>query len=504
MVEAKQIEVKKITRIPEQLLLCTDELCEKINKHYKSLDEEQKKTVYALYLVLENAIEHFIASEHIDPRKLDVILIIYPERAGGKLGLSRARACEYLKSIYGIDISESTLKRLLNDKLYTPYEDFVKAVIANIVEKRERAVREKAKKYVIPTSWEEFINRPLIKNVVMAMRAKGLRETHINRAISEFYRYCMVNAPEYDLTPTAPEYIIDKASSTDPLDREEVYSRTDKYLQWRMEKLEEKGFEPDINRYISLLQTIQKWLGTRILRPGITQAEYKGKYQTAEIPFNVRVKIVRDLLEEYRKTKDIIYLRIIQALILLYYTGSRRMVIMRAMGEPRLRIDFSTVIRADWDKVVSAYGEREFYRVTTTEKRGIRFNKVIPKSWGDLLRRFELFAEDTMGRATKILTRIIKKHENELNEDTRRYLRFSKVWHIWRHTANREALIAFEWNRMIVSKLLGWIKEQNLSIYGDYSIDQIFQLRPERIELKFVDDSTKREISRELERAGLL
>ncbi|MEM4827555.1 MAG: hypothetical protein QXK07_05900, partial [Desulfurococcaceae archaeon] len=192
MVEAKQMEVKRITRIPEQLLLCTDELCEKINKHYRELDEEQKKTVYGLYLVLENAIEHLIASEHIEPRKIEPIMVLYPEKAGGKLGLSRARACEYLRSVYGIDISESTLKRLLNDKLYTPYEQFVQAVILNIIEKRERAVKEKAKRYIIPTSWEEFINRPLIRNVIMAMRAKGLRETHINRAISEFYRYCMV------------------------------------------------------------------------------------------------------------------------------------------------------------------------------------------------------------------------------------------------------------------------------------------------------------------------
>lgn len=504
MVEAKQLEVKKITRIPEQLLLCTDEICEKINKHYKELDEEQKKTVYALYLVLENAIEHLIASEHIDPKKIEPIMVLYPEKAGGKLGLSRARACEYLKSIYGIDISESTLKRLLNDKLYTPYEEFVKAVISNIIEKRERAVKEKAKKYVIPTSWEEFINRPLIRNIITAMKAKGLKESHINRTISEFYRYCMANSPEHDLSPVAPEYVLDKASSTDPLDREEIYSRTDRYLQYRLEKLEERGFEGDINRLISVFQTIQKWIGARLLRPGITQQEYRGKYQTAEIPFSVRVKLVRDLLEEYRKTKDLLYLRIIQALIILYYTGSRRMVLMRTTGEPRLRIDFSTVIRADWDKVVSVYGEREFYRVITIEKRGIRFNKVIPRSWGDLVRKFELFAEDTMAKATKILTRIIKKYENELNEDTRRYLRHSKVWHIWRHTANREALIAFEWNRMIVAKLLGWIKETNLQIYGDYSIDQIFQLKPERIELKFVDDSTKREIIREFEKAKLL
>ncbi|MEM4827868.1 MAG: hypothetical protein QXK07_07515 [Desulfurococcaceae archaeon] len=504
MVEAKTIEARKITKVPEQLLICTDELCEKINKHYKALDEEQKKTVYALYLVLENAIEHLIASEHIDPRKLDVILIIYPEKAGGRLGLSRARATEYLRSMYGIDISESTLKRLLNDKLYTPYEQFVKAVILNIIEKRERSVKEKAKRYIIPTSWEEFINRPLIKNIVTAMKTKGLREAHINRTISEFYRYCMVNAPEFDLSPLAPEYIVDKASSTDPLDREEIYSRTDRYLQYRMEKLEEKGFEPDMNRFVSTFQTIQKWLGVRLLRPGITQQEYKGKYQTAEIPFSVRVKLVRDLIEEWRKTKDPLYLRIIQGLIILYYTGSRRMVLVRAEGEPRLRLDFSATIKADWDKVISVYGEREFYRVVTVEKRNIRFNKIIPKSWGYLVRKFELFTEDEIGKSTRILTRIIKKYENELNEDTRRYLRHSKVWHIWRHTSNRECLIAFEWNRMIVSKLLGWVKEQNLAIYGDYSIDQIFQLRPERVELKFVDDSTKREIIRELEKAKLL
>lgn len=496
------IPEKKTIKPPETLLICDEELCQKINKNYANLDNENKTIIYASYLIIENSIEQLIGSG-LPLEKIDVTIIIYPEAGGGKLGLSRARLCEYLKSFYDIDISESTLKRLLNNKLYTRYDEFVNAIILNIKKKRELAIKEKAKEYIIPASYEEFVKRPLISNIITAMRTKGVKESHIKKSIREFYKYCIASDHVYNLSQVAPEYVLDKSSSTNPLDREEIYSRTDRYIQWRMEKLEERGYEPDINHLISTFQTIQKWLGVRLLRPGITQQEYRGKYQTAEIPFSVRVKLVRDLLEEWRKTKDIIYLRIIQALIILYYTGSRRMVLIKAEGEPRLRIDFSTVIRADWDKVVSVYGEREFYRTITIEKRGIRFNKVIPKSWGDLVRKFKLFTEDEIDKATKILSNTIKKYEDELNEDTRRYLKRAKVWHIWRHTANRECLIAFEWNRMIVSKLLGWIKEQNLQIYGDYSIDQIFQLRPEHVELRFIDDSTKRELSRILKSENL-
>jgi len=496
---------KKITTTPQQIFICDSDTCRFINSRYQQLDDESKKIVYGMYLILEASIENYTGVTKKPLEKISIFEIIYPEQAGGALGLSRAKMAELLKEYYDIDTSESSIKRLLNQKLNVSYEDFVKTVIENIIYARKKAVEEEAKGYKIPTSKEDFLARSLIKRMITSMKTANISQQQINRVINEFYRYCIVNSEEHDLKPVAPEWVFDKAVSSNPVDRELVWRRTDNYLLWRIEDLEDRGFEPDINNYKAMLQAVQKWLGARILRPGTTQHEYKGKYQQAEIPLKIREALVMDLLELYDKERQIIYLRIVQSLIILYYTGSRRMILIKPKeGEPRLRIDFENVKTATYQRVIDVYGEDKFITVYTKEKRGISWTKVIPYSWSLLVRGFRLFDEDTFYQATKILSTILKKYINELNEDTQRYLKVGKVWHIWRHTANREALIAFEWNRMIVAKLLGWIKEQNLQIYGDYDIEKIFGLMPEKKRLIFVSDQVKREIEKTFRRAGLI
>ncbi|MEM4621012.1 MAG: hypothetical protein QW607_12475 [Desulfurococcaceae archaeon] len=481
----------------ETLLICRDPLCEKINTNYRKLDNDNKKTVYAIYLILENEILRYHISENKQLEKITVFEVTYPPQAGGKLGLSRSEVSKRLKTLYDIDASESTVKRLMNDKLQVSYEDFVKAVILNIISKIQIEKEKRDKKYVIPTTYDEFLSRKIVQDMIRSMRAQGLRESHINKVIREFYRYCIVNKPEYELTPVDPVWVRDVCLSTP----EEIWRRTDRYLQWRIDDLVERGGEPDINKYIALVQAIQKWLGCNLLRPGITQKEYKGKYFTCEIPLKIRDKIVRDLINMYESDKDKIYLRIIQSLIILYYTGSRRMVLIKS-EPPRLRIDYSTVIRSEWDEIVKIYNEREFYRVITIEKRDIKFTKIIPRKWGDLVRTFKLFTEDEIYRVTKILKNVLNKYFDELNEDTQRYLKHSKVFHIWRHTSNRDHLVAFNFNRTIVSKLLGWIKEENLKIYGDYSIDEILRFKPEM--RKVIFSNLYDEIRNAFKRGGLL
>jgi hypothetical protein len=60
-----------------------------------------------------------------------------------------------------------------------------------------------------------------------------------------------------------------------------------------------------------------------------------------------------------------------------------------------------------------------------------------------------------------------------------------------RHTSAREYLRAFKFNRYLVSKLLGWMKESNLSIYGDYSLLELLTVSTEEHKVNFVSDDVK-------------
>jgi integrase len=78
---------------------------------------------------------------------------------------------------------------------------------------------------------------------------------------------------------------------------------------------------------------------------------------------------------------------------------------------------------------------------------------------------------------------IMNKYPELFNADTKKYIvETGKVLHLWRHTAAREYLKAFHWNRHLVAKLLGWEKEDNLRIYGDYSALEIISMMAEKKE----------------------
>jgi hypothetical protein len=75
-----------------------------------------------------------------------------------------------------------------------------------------------------------------------------------------------------------------------------------------------------------------------------------------------------------------------------------------------------------------------------------------------------------------------------------------KYYHVWRHTATREWLAGLRYNRYLVAKILGWIKDSNLVIYGDFDLLALLKVRAEKHKIKFISDELYHELLRIVER----
>lgn len=228
--------------------------------------------------------------------------------------------------------------------------------------------------------------------------------------------------------------------------------------------------------------------------PGVTQKEYKGKYQEAEIPPEIRNAVVSNLLELYESSKNPIFLKTIQAMALLYYTGSRKQALMNYQ-----KGEFITV---GLDKLVKAVGTNRFRVISTLEKKDIYWKKLIPANYDEIIPPAP-FRPSEVKAIGKILKEQLMKYYNQYNTHTQLYLARNKVFHIWRHTATREYLKALGYNRYLVAKLLGWIKDSNLVIYGDYELLRLLELSTEEHTIKFIDDALFNKVLMAVRRAGL-
>jgi len=430
-----------MTSLPERLLDCTDPLCVKINSIYQRAGVLDKQML---------------------------LRIVREIRKNPKL--SASDLAERIK------MARATLFYKLK-KLGLTYQELVNGVIREAEEKYRRKLERRKVKRLPPRDKREFLEREIVQTVIKRMKSNKKKPEYIDRVISYWYRVCkyLGLAPE-DFIPESRE------------DQEKLWNLMTQYISDRADE----GF--DIRNDISMLQSIQKWLGTQILAPGTTQSEYQGRYQEAEIDFEHRNKIVKDLLELYKKTRDISYIRTIQAMIFLYYTGSRRQALTNFIWGETVKIrlkDFT-------DK----FGEERFKVVTTTEKRGIQWKKLIPYSYYEILPQ-RPFSQKEISRIMRILKEALMKYYDEYNEHTKLYLDKSKVFHIWRHTACREYLKAFKYNRALVSKLLGWKKESNLVIYGDYTLLELLNVMAEEHKIQFVSQELYQELRRIILRSGL-
>jgi AcrR family transcriptional regulator len=372
-----------------------------------------------------------------------------------------------------LGIGRSTLFYRLK-KLNIKYEDVQNALVAEVEEAYRRKLERRELRRLPPKDKQEFMEREIVQKVIMYMRGSKKKDTYINRVISYWWRLSK-------RLGLAPEDFAE-------MDREKLFDLIVQYLSDRASE------GVDINNEIRMIQSVQKWLGAQILPPGITQKEYKGKYQEAEIPLDVRNAIVSELLDYYDATGETLYIRTIQAIAFLYYTGSRRQALTNYQKGESIRVGLQPLIRA--------VGTDRFRIVSTLEKKDIYWRKLIPITYDEIIPA-RPFSPSEVRAMAKLMKSLLMKYFDKFNKHTQLYLQKNKVYHIWRHTATRDYLKALGYNRYLVAKLLGWIKDSNLVIYGDYELLQLLQLAEEEHYIKFVDEPIYHRLLATIRRAGL-
>ena len=389
-------------------------------------DEEGKKAFEKLNLVLQK-----VSSEEK----------VFLDKVINALRRNLDYNGEELASITGI--GRSTFFYRLQ-RLGIKLEEIRKALIYETELKRREKVYRKEIKRLPPSSFNEFLQREIVQKLIERLQSvKDQRnEFHAQRVLSVFYQYCSTLG-------IAPEDVVEIAKS----DPEKIFDYTTKFLA----KLAEEGYE--INAKIAELQTLQMWLYVQLLPPWIEQAEYKGKYTSAELTLEAREAMVNELIElcsnGKRYDKDICKLTL-RSWILLYYTGSR--------AESLTNFTIEQKIKVAWEKFKEVYGTDEFVVVKTHEKgkkgKKYEWRKLIPAQWSKLIPERNLTKkelEKVRSLTRTILLRLISEHGSKLfNNDTIRYIigeeleskkkkkrKQGRVLHIWRHTFAREALKSF-------------------------------------------------------------
>jgi len=350
-------------------------------------------------------------------------------------------------------------------------EDVRKSVFYEVEVETQKKIKKREVKALPPKDKQEFLQREIVQETIKKMRTANVSESHIENMISVWYDICK----KFKI---APEDFADNEKV------EEIKSVIVEYIN----KQKEEGKE--IRSYIALLQTLAKWLEKPIIPSYIEQQEYRGKYQSAELPLPLRELMV----EEIMKYDSEIAKLALRSWIFLYYTGSR--------AESLTNFSIEGEFKVSWREFAEVYGENEFVIIKTLEKgkKGQKFTwrKLIPKSWSKLIPQRNLTPKELqkVRQITRtILEKLAQKYPQFFNYDTLKYvIDKKKTMHVWRHTFAREALRSFKWNRYLVSKLGGWIKDSNLQIYGDYDLLSLIQVSTEKHKIEFCSEKCKERI----------
>jgi hypothetical protein len=237
------------------------------------------------------------------------------------------------------------------------------------------------------------------------------------------------------------------------------------------------------------------WLEVNILPVFVKQEEYRGKFQSAELSPEVREMMVERLIKKAGKKKDKeIYKLTLASWVFLYHTASRSEALTNFVVEGKIRVR--------WEEFKRVFGTDEFVVVKTEEKgkKGRKFvwRKLIPSTWVHLIPKRNLTKTEVskVRQITReILLELMKERPELFNSDTVKYIvEAKKTLHLWRHTFAREALRSFRWNRYLVAKMGGWIKDSNLQIYGDYDLLSLLEASSEEHEMRFCSEECKRKI----------
>ncbi|MCD6552611.1 MAG: hypothetical protein J7M16_01215 [Anaerolineae bacterium] len=352
-------------------------------------------------------------------------------------------------------------------KLGISFEDLRTALMKEYEEKTAKKVKRREKKALPPKSYEEFLERGVVKEVVKTINTASISDRQRRRILRFWYRLCK------DLELAPEEF----------KNGEDLRNRI---VDWLNQKIS-KGYDRD--SLVSSIQTLQKWLEVNLLPSSIEQSEYTGKFQTAELPLDVRNDIVRELLGLYKETRKKFYLECVKALAFLYYTGSRAESLTNLVVEMKIKVNNPEFLRA--------YNEQEFVVVKTSEKgkkgKKITWRKLIPASYADFIP--QRFTAKELNKLREVLRGLLLKYLDRVNEDTRKYIvDAKKTLHLMRHTAAREFLRAFKFNRYLVAKLLGWKKESNLNVYGDYDLLSLIEVSAEEHKIEFISAEVYAEV----------
>ena len=214
-----------------------------------------------------------------------------------------------------------------------------------------------------------------------------------------------------------------------------------------------------------MIKTLAKWLDIKL--PAYIQiSEYKGKYVTAEITKEAR-KIFLETAKEVLKPSEY---ELVHDVVKVLFRGGRResLKTMRWNGEFEIPIKPYKFVSFVTEEKGHLGRKLKWTRLMPIEEYRSLYNpNRFPLSEKELRKVEELMK--------KVFKEMLKRYPDLFNKDTKDYLAKGKVFHIWRHTSAREYLKALNWNRYLVAKLLGWVKESNLSIYGDFSAIEILQ-----------------------------
>jgi len=425
-------------KLPEKLVDCKADICVKLNTIYL-----QAPTDYKIFLAQLL-------------RELRKNLKAPAEDIAERLRIGRATLFYKLK------------------RLGLKYNELIEALKTEAEEQLQRKIERRERVRLPPKDKQEFREREIVRRLINRMMTAGRKKGYINAVVNFWYMMCKTMG-------LAPEDFVE-------MDREQLWDLITEFLSDRAEQ------DIDVRSDISKIQAIQKWLGVRILPPGVTQKEYRGKFQEAEIDLEHRNKIVEDILKQYELTRDPIYLKTIQAMAFMFYTGSRRQALTN--------FTWGDIVRIKLKEFTDRFGEDRFRAVSTLEKRDLRWTKLVPYSYYEILPNTP-FSPTEVRRIAQILKKHMMKYFDEYNKHTKLYLQKSKVFHIWRHTATRTYLRAFKYNRSLVAKLLGWIKESNLVIYGDFQLFQLLNIMAEEHDIKFVSPELYNKIKSAILKAQL-
>jgi integrase len=343
-------------------------------------------------------------------------------------------------------------------------------------------------KRIPPENFEEFMKRTVVVELMEKLQSASITDQQRKNIIKTWWRIIttynqLVKSLKEIGDPTAEELY--EITPEDFVDPEIPLKEKQKWIERVIAVWRQKYSE--INVYISMIQALQKYLEVQVLPSYIEQQEYTGKYSGAYIPPHVMERLVYDMLELFEKTGNVFYLKCVQGIVFLVYTGSRReaLTTFRVVHEK---------LEVKNEMIVNLIGDSAVVVVETEEKgkkgRKIKHNKIIPYSLRDIALP-QRFSKTEVAKLAELVRKIlIEKYATELNEVTKLYLTQAKrSLHLLRHTSAYTYLVASNYNMFLVSKLLGWIKADNLKIYANPTLMYILASTSGRVErVKFFEN----------------